>query len=252
MKKAALVGIVIGCALAVSFAYASIPDGNGVINACRDTRYGYVRIIDTATTPSCASGEAAVSWSQNGSAGVTGLQRFSSDAAFTVPPGVTRVLAELVGGGGGGGVASGCTGGGGGGAGALHALLAVTPGTVLNMTIGLGGVAGAAGGTTTLTFTGGNTLQGLGGGAGAAPGNPPSIGGGGAGGATSSVGSGVLGTDLRGGESGTDGICASPGTAAPPSPGGIASGFSKSGGDGGTVGAFVAKSGRNGVVVLRW
>jgi hypothetical protein len=72
MKKAALIGTVIGCALAASFAYASIPDSGGVIRACRDTRYGYVRIIDTAVTPNCASGEAAVSWSQTGPPGPQG------------------------------------------------------------------------------------------------------------------------------------------------------------------------------------
>lgn len=249
MKKV-LFGLVLGAVCASAIAYAAIPDSNGVINACRDTRYGYVRIIDTATTPSCASGEAAVSWSQNGRAGVTGLQLFSTTTTFIVPPGVTRVFAELLGGGGSGGdPASSCIGGGGGGGGNLHALLAVTPGTVLNMTIGDGGHPGA-GGTTTLTFTGGNTLQAFGGGAGAAPGNPPSIGGGGGGASTSIVGTGVLGMDQRVGHSGTDGICSS--SAVQPAAGGTAADYAFSGGDGGTLSGFGAGSGRNGRVVLRW
>jgi hypothetical protein len=49
-------------AVIAGVAYATVPDANGVIRACRDTRYGYVRIIDTGSGGACTSGETAVAW----------------------------------------------------------------------------------------------------------------------------------------------------------------------------------------------
>jgi hypothetical protein len=75
-------------------------------------------------------------------AGATILQFKEVGACdWTVPAGVTAVEVLIVGGGGGGG---GVAAGGGGGAGAvLHGTsIAVTPGSVVNVTVGAGGVAG--------------------------------------------------------------------------------------------------------------
>lgn len=80
-------------------------------------------------------------------------------AGFTVPARVTKMLAIIVGGGGGGGggkgggtatTAAAAGGGGGGGAHKSIAHLTVTPGQILDITIGAGGtggIGGAAGGT---------------------------------------------------------------------------------------------------------
>ena len=68
--------------------------------------------------------------------------------SFTVPADVTRIYVQLWGGGGGGGGADSTlsAGSGGGGGGYTSGWLNVTPGTVINFTVGSAGVAGAAGG----------------------------------------------------------------------------------------------------------
>jgi len=73
-----------------------------------------------------------------------GMQTFTANGSFTVPPGVTMIEVELVGGGGGGGGAGGASAAGGGGAGGYAAgKFTVVPGTVYTVTVGLGGTAGA-------------------------------------------------------------------------------------------------------------
>ncbi|MFQ6288568.1 phage tail protein [Yersinia enterocolitica] len=65
---------------------------------------------------------------------------------FTVPDGVTRIRARVVGGGGGaGGSAAAKSGGGGGGGGYAESWITVTPGQVLSITVGAGGAGGTAG-----------------------------------------------------------------------------------------------------------
>jgi hypothetical protein len=65
----AAVAAVAALALAAGVAYATIPDGQGVIHACYRTNKGDVRVIDSG---SCAAGEAALSWNQTGPQGPAG------------------------------------------------------------------------------------------------------------------------------------------------------------------------------------
>jgi len=112
-----------------------------------------------------------------GSGGFSGLQQFTQNGTFTVPPGVTHVMAEMWGAGGGGGgfgtpytilvpvttcapgflsgpncntnyVTKNCPGGaaGMGGSGAYtREIVAVTPSSVYNVVVGAGGAAGING-----------------------------------------------------------------------------------------------------------
>ena len=110
-----------------------------------------------------------------------GAQVFATPgtAQYTVPSGVSRLVVSLVGGGGGGGSSNGGLAGGGGGAGGRgRALINVSPGEALTVTVGTGGAAGAspaAGhpGDTSSIKRGSTTLAaGNGGGGGAAPADP--------------------------------------------------------------------------------
>lgn len=75
---------------------------------------------------------------------------FDASGSWTVPCGVTSVTITIWGGGGGGGgsSANGSGGSGGGGGAQVTNTFVVTPGTVINYTIGAGGTAGAAAGGT--------------------------------------------------------------------------------------------------------
>jgi hypothetical protein len=67
-----LAGITLALAalpLAVGIAYATIPDGQGVIHSC--LKNGDLRVIDTATQ-SCKANEAGLSWNQQGPQGIQG------------------------------------------------------------------------------------------------------------------------------------------------------------------------------------
>jgi hypothetical protein len=72
-----------------------------------------------------------------------GAQMFTASGTFTVPAGVSRVLAEVWGGGGGG---SGTNGGSGGGGGYSRRVVGVTPGSSVTVTVGTGGASGSGGG----------------------------------------------------------------------------------------------------------
>jgi len=69
---------------------------------------------------------------------------FTSSGTFTVPAGVTKVKVTVVGGGGGGGSGTSYSGGGGGGT-AIKTITGLTPGGTVAVTVGAGGVAAAAG-----------------------------------------------------------------------------------------------------------
>lgn len=84
---------------------------------------------------------------------------------FTVPAGVSRVMVTCIGGGGGGGnstSAAGGTGGGGGGY-AMAYVTGLTPGQTISVTVGIGGAAVTAGGSSSFgtfcTATGGGAGQ---------------------------------------------------------------------------------------------
>jgi hypothetical protein len=80
----ALVGLTIG-----GVAYATIPDGGGVIRACYSvsTGPGALRVIDTGKGQHCKSTEHALSWSQKGPSGPTGLSGPSGPGGPSGPAG---------------------------------------------------------------------------------------------------------------------------------------------------------------------
>ena len=99
----------------------------------------------------------------------TGFATLTTSGSFTVPVGVTELCISAVAGGGGGGSGGGGDssffGGGGGSGGAGESIVkrkfAVTPGTVINITIGSGGVGSIASTATGSAPTaGGNTVIG--------------------------------------------------------------------------------------------
>ncbi|MDN0114354.1 phage tail protein [Yersinia intermedia] len=121
---------------------------------------------------------------------------------FTVPDGVTRIRARVVGGGGGaGGSGAGRTGGGGGGGGYAESWITVTPGQVLTIIVGSagngGGVSGAGSNGGASSVSGFLSASGGGGGAGGGVGTGGGgIGGVGTGGQFNTTGSdGVDGTN---------------------------------------------------------
>ncbi len=147
---------------------------------------------------------------------------------YTVPPGVADVQVELWGAGGGGGIEGPILGGYGGGGGAvLTAIVPVTSGTVVTVTVGQGGQGGRfpyggyAGTATSVTINGMTVTAG--GGGGGAAGN---VGGsGGAGGIVSipagavplqeaNGGAGIMGNTTSGGAGGADGAGATAGVGA--------------------------------------
>jgi hypothetical protein len=76
---------------------------------------------------------------------MTGLSStFTSSGTFTVPAGVTKISAVLIGGGGAGGGSGGGSGGNGGGGGGLRYIndYTVSPGQTIDVTVGSGGVGG--------------------------------------------------------------------------------------------------------------
>jgi hypothetical protein len=107
-----------------------------------------------------------------GPGGMRGFRAFTSSTPFTVPEGVTVIAVEMWGGGGGGGnsgLANGnisclCVtisgaGGGGGSGGYTRTFISVTPGEVLQITVGAAGAAGTDGGDSLVTDAGGKVLM---------------------------------------------------------------------------------------------
>jgi hypothetical protein len=87
-----------------------------------------------------------------------GAQVFTSDGTFTIPSGITKLKATIVGGGGGSGRGNGAPSGGGGGGGtAIKYLTSLTPGNTISVTVGSGGTGrtgsngnGTTGGTSSI------------------------------------------------------------------------------------------------------
>jgi hypothetical protein len=68
---AAASSILIAAAVAAT---AAIPDANGVIHGCRNTKTGALRVIDTDKGQTCTKDEAALTWNQAGPQGPPGPQ----------------------------------------------------------------------------------------------------------------------------------------------------------------------------------
>jgi glycine rich protein len=94
-------------------------------------------------------------FSQNSSMGV---QEYTANATFTVPPGTSALRIDAYGAGGGGGGGDSTFNGGGGGAGAYTAgVINVSPGEVLTIVVGKGGAGGLAGSPAATGSAGGTT-----------------------------------------------------------------------------------------------
>ena len=79
-------------ALAVGgVAYATIPDGNGVIHGCYTTmlNQGQLRVIDTDKGQACKPGEQALDWGQTGAQGPSGPSGPSGPAGTAGPTSIT-------------------------------------------------------------------------------------------------------------------------------------------------------------------
>lgn len=138
---APLVALAFGLAIGTGVVIVSAHGGDTAsVHSCVNRLTGGVRIV--SANASCLLGESPLDWNQQGPAGeIRGLQEYASNGAFLVPPGVTRILIELVGGGGGGGGDTGGGGGGGGAGGYARGVLPVTPGSSCTIAVGAGGTA---------------------------------------------------------------------------------------------------------------
>ena len=58
--------------VAGGIAYATIPDGGGVIHACYQKNQGALRVIDTDKAQTCSSSESPLIWNQTGQQGPPG------------------------------------------------------------------------------------------------------------------------------------------------------------------------------------
>jgi hypothetical protein len=86
----AVIAALVVALLAAGVAWATIPDGKGIIHACYSTSDKSLRVIDTGA---CGKGEASVSWSQNAVQGLQGSQGPQGQKGDTGPqglPGLTR------------------------------------------------------------------------------------------------------------------------------------------------------------------
>jgi len=70
MRSKILVALAIAAVVVAGAALAAIPDGNGVIHACRKAHGGALRVVGQASA--CRSGERSLAWNQRGPAGPTG------------------------------------------------------------------------------------------------------------------------------------------------------------------------------------
>jgi Collagen triple helix repeat (20 copies) len=85
MKRLAVIVVLLG-GLVGGVAYATIPDGGGVIHACYRTDSGAVRLIDTPDQK-CSEVEAAVDWNVPGPVGPTGPDGPAGPAGAQGPAG---------------------------------------------------------------------------------------------------------------------------------------------------------------------
>ena len=97
MRKLGLGTAVIAAALIVGgVAYATIPDGGGVIHSCYARSGGSLRVIDAGVT-NCKSGETSLNWNQTGPAGAAGPAGAKGDTGAAGPAGPqeSRAIAAI-------------------------------------------------------------------------------------------------------------------------------------------------------------
>ena len=70
MRSKILVALAIAAVALAGAAVAAIPDGDGVIHACRKVDGGALRVVARASA--CRSGERSLAWNQRGAEGPTG------------------------------------------------------------------------------------------------------------------------------------------------------------------------------------
>ena len=189
--------------------------------------------------------------------GFAAIAGFTASGSFTVPGGVTRAPATVLGGGGAGGTHSSAPGGGGGAGGqAVKVVTGLVPGQVVSVTVGAGGAASASpgfggnGGTSSfgafVSATGG--LGGMGGSSGAV--SAGASGGTGVGGDVNfpgAYGTDAVNTAGKGGDGGGPGAGrGSTGTITPPA----TPGYGGGGGGGGS--AAVGAAGGAGLVIVEY
>lgn len=187
------------------------------------------------------------------SPGFSNMQVFTASGTWTVPTCVTKARVTVVGGGGGGGGSQG-SGGAGGGV-AIDIISGLTAGSVIDVTIGAAGIAGAVGGDGVAggTSSFGSYVSATGGAAGLEDSGVSSSGGTGVGGTlniTGQSGSGYISAGVAyGGFGGGVPGFGSSGTFADETGSG-GTGYGAGGGGGGTSAAGVA--GKAGIVIVEW
>jgi hypothetical protein len=92
-RGAVILALILGVVLAGA-AYATIPDGDGVIHGCYTKKGGLLRVID-APKQSCTSLETAISWNQKGPVGPIGPAGPTGPAGPAGPAGTISDLDEL-------------------------------------------------------------------------------------------------------------------------------------------------------------
>lgn len=128
----------------------SVANGDGVSGNPTITNTG-VTSVAAGTGISVSASTGGVTISASGGGGFSNIQVFTSSGTFTVPAGITKVKATVVGGGGGGGGTTPTPGGGGGTS--IEIISGLTPGGTVAVTVGGGGAgvfppsSGGTGGT---------------------------------------------------------------------------------------------------------
>jgi len=133
----------------------TVANGDGVSGNPTVTNSG-VTSVAAGTGISVSASTGGVTISASGGGGFANWQIFTGNGTFTVPAGITKVKATVVGGGGGsGGSNNGPSGGGGGGGAAIRIITGLTPGGTVSVTVGGGG--GGGNGSPSVGGTGGTS-----------------------------------------------------------------------------------------------
>jgi len=199
-----------------------------------------------------SSATTGLSWATASSgSGFSNIQVFTSSGTFTVPTGITKVKATVVGGGGGGSTDG--SGGGGGGA-AIEIVSGLTPGNTVTTTVGAAGTAGTGGnGGTGGTSSFGAFCSATGGAGGVAGNSNGGLGGLGSGGDLNIRGGGggtrtFLGCNAVGGFGGSSIL----GGGGPSGETSATAGGAYGGGGSASPGGLNGAAGAAGVVIVEW